>query len=30
MSGIGRQLIVCILNMFRNRIDNYFVRAGYT
>ena len=33
MSGINCQLIVCILvelNMFTNRIDNYFVRIGYT
>ena len=29
MSGINCQLIVCI-NMFKNRIDNYLVRAGYT
>ena len=35
MSGINCRLIVCILalgsvNMFKNRIDNYLVRAGYT
>ena len=32
MSGINCRLIVCILagvNMFKNRIDNYLVRAGY-
>ena len=32
MSGINCRLIVCILAvlMFKNRIDNYLVRAGYT
>ena len=33
MSGIGYQMIVCILVvliMFKNRVDNYLVRAGYT
>ena len=33
MSGINCQLIVCILvsiDMFKNRIDNYLVLAGYT
>ena len=34
MSGINCQVIVCILvvlnNMFKNRMDNYLVRAGYT
>ena len=37
MSGINCQLIVCINSsssinniMFKNRTDNYLVRAGYT
>ena len=33
MSGINCRQIVCILAvliMFKNRIDNYLVRAGYT
>ena len=31
MSGIGCRLIVCIhIDMFKKRIDNYLVRAGYT
>ena len=31
MSGINCRLIVCILAVFKNRIDNnYLVRAGYT
>ena len=32
MSGIHCQLIVCILVvlMFKNIIDNYLVRAGYS
>ena len=30
MSGINCRLIVCILAVFKDRIDNYLVRAGYT
>ena len=33
MSGINCQLTECILAVlicFKNRIDNYLVRAGYT
>ena len=31
MNGINCQLVVCMhINTFKNRIDNYFVRAGYT
>ena len=34
MSGLNCWLIVCILAvliiMFKNRMDNYLVRAGYT
>ena len=35
MNGINCQMIVCILVvliiiMFKNRIDNYLVRAGYS
>ena len=33
MSGTNCQLIVCILEvlyMFKKRIDNYLIRAGYT
>ena len=33
MSEINCRLILCILAvliMFKNRIDNYLVRAGYT